>query len=65
MSKQEKAVKDHGGAPVTGWSISNILNKENPDNFTQAKRGGLKGTNDTLDYSRIYNSFLIDGRYHN
>ncbi|XP_025793671.1 pentatricopeptide repeat-containing protein MRL1, chloroplastic isoform X3 [Panicum hallii] len=62
VSKQEKAVKDHDGAPVTGWSISNILNKENLDNFTQAKRGGLKGTKDTLDYSRIYNSFLIDGR---
>ncbi|KAG2538434.1 hypothetical protein PVAP13_9NG548900 [Panicum virgatum] len=62
VRKQEKAVKDHDGAPVTGWSISNILNKENPDNFTQAKRGGLKGTKDTLDYSRIYNSFLIDGR---
>ncbi|RLN41866.1 pentatricopeptide repeat-containing protein MRL1, chloroplastic isoform X1 [Panicum miliaceum] len=62
VSKQEKAVKDHDGAPVTGWSISNILNKENPDNFTQAKRGGLKGTKDTLGYSRIYNSFLIDGR---
>ena len=58
-------MKDHGGAPVTGWSISNILNKENPDNFTQAKRGGLKGTMDTFDYSRIYNSLLIDGRYHN
>lgn len=62
VSKQEKAVKDHDDSPVTGFSISNILNKENPDNFTQAKRGGLKGTKDTLDYSRIYNSFLIDGR---
>ncbi|CAM0150663.1 unnamed protein product [Urochloa decumbens] len=62
VSKQEKAVKDHDGAPVTGWTISNILNKENPDNFAKAKRGGLKGTKDTLDYSRIYNSFLIDGR---
>ncbi|CAN6324231.1 unnamed protein product [Urochloa humidicola] len=62
VSKQEKAVKDHDGAPVAGWTISNILNKENPDNFAKAKRGGLKGTKDTLDYSRIYNSFLIDGR---
>ncbi|OEL25926.1 Pentatricopeptide repeat-containing protein MRL1, chloroplastic [Dichanthelium oligosanthes] len=62
VSKQEKAVKDHDGAPVTGWSISNVLNKENPDNFAQAKRGGLKVTKDTLDYSKIYNSFLIDGR---
>ncbi|CAN6311475.1 unnamed protein product [Urochloa humidicola] len=62
VSKQEKAVKDHDAVPVTGWSISNNLNKENPDNFAQAKRGGLKGTKGTLDYSRIYNSFLIDGR---
>jgi len=62
VSKQEKAVKDHDDAPVTGWSISNVLNKENPDNFAQAKRGGLKGTMDTFDYSRIYNSLLIDGR---
>lgn len=63
MSKQEKAVKDHDGSPVTGFTISNIL-KKNPDNFAQAKRGGVKGTEDALDYSRMYNSFLIDGRYH-
>jgi hypothetical protein len=53
-----KAVKGHDG----GWNISNILNKENLDNFAPVKRGGLKGTKETLDYLRIYNSFLIDGR---
>lgn len=58
MSKQVKAVKGHDG----GWNISNILNKENLDNFAPVKRGGLKGTKETLDYLRIYNSFLIDGR---
>ncbi|XP_066385047.1 uncharacterized protein [Miscanthus floridulus] len=58
VSKQVKAVKGHDG----GWNISNILNKENPDNFAPVKRGGSKGTKDTLDYLRIYNSFLIDGR---
>nr|CAB3494899.1 unnamed protein product [Digitaria exilis] len=62
VSKQKKAVKDHDGAPVTGWGISNILNKENPDNYAPTKRGRSKGAKDTLDYSRIYNSFLIDGR---
>ncbi|XP_066386259.1 LOW QUALITY PROTEIN: pentatricopeptide repeat-containing protein MRL1, chloroplastic-like [Miscanthus floridulus] len=58
VSKQVKAVKGHDG----GWNISNMLNKENPDNFAPVKRGGSKGTKDTLDYLRIYNSFLIDGR---
>ncbi|ONM00938.1 Pentatricopeptide repeat-containing protein MRL1 chloroplastic [Zea mays] len=58
VSKQVKSVKVHDG----GWNISNILNKENPDNFAPVKRGGSKGTKDTLEYLRIYNSFLIDGR---
>ena len=58
MSKQVKSVKVHDG----GWNISNILNKENTNNFAPVKRGGSKGTKDTLEYLRIYNSFLIDGR---
>ncbi|KAJ1256307.1 hypothetical protein BS78_K049600 [Paspalum vaginatum] len=62
LSKHEKAVKGHDSATVTGWSISNILNKENTDNFAPLKRGGSKGTKDTIDYLKIYNSFLIDGR---
>uniref|UniRef100_C6JRV6 Pentacotripeptide-repeat region of PRORP domain-containing protein n=1 Tax=Sorghum bicolor TaxID=4558 RepID=C6JRV6_SORBI len=44
VSKQVKAVKGHDG----GWNISNILNKENLDNFAPVKRGGLKGTKETL-----------------
>ncbi|XP_062201614.1 pentatricopeptide repeat-containing protein MRL1, chloroplastic-like isoform X2 [Phragmites australis] len=62
LSKQKKSVKDHDGATVIGWSISNILNKENPDNFATANRGGLNGTKDILDYLKRYNSFLMDGR---
>ncbi|XP_062205447.1 pentatricopeptide repeat-containing protein MRL1, chloroplastic-like isoform X2 [Phragmites australis] len=62
VSKQKKGVKDHDDAMPTGWSISNILNKENPDNFTPVKRGGLMSTKDTLDYLRRYNNFLMDGR---
>ncbi|TVU31282.1 hypothetical protein EJB05_22963, partial [Eragrostis curvula] len=62
LSEQKKAVKGHENATVNGWNISKILGKDNPDNFAPAKRGGLKGMNDTLDYLRIYNSFLMDGR---
>lgn len=58
VSKQVKAMKGHD----VGWNISNILNKENPDNFTPVKRRESKGTKDTLDYLRIYNNFLTDGR---
>jgi hypothetical protein len=35
VSKQVKSVKVHDG----GWNISNILNKENTDNFAPVKRG--------------------------
>lgn len=56
-------MKGHENATVIGLNISKVLNKENPDNFAPTKRGGVKGTKDTLDYLRIYNSFLMDGRY--
>ncbi|WVZ58406.1 hypothetical protein U9M48_008682 [Paspalum notatum var. saurae] len=62
LSKHDKAVKGHDSATITGWSVSNLLNKENTDNFTPLERGGSKGTKDIIDYLRIYNSFLIDGR---
>ncbi|KAL5225491.1 hypothetical protein ABZP36_012130 [Zizania latifolia] len=62
VNKQKKAVDDHDDAKLIGWSFSNLLNKENPENFTPAKRVGLKGTKDLPDYLRRYNSLLIDGR---
>ncbi|KAL6622953.1 hypothetical protein ACP70R_032832 [Stipagrostis hirtigluma subsp. patula] len=61
VSKQKKAVKDHDGATVIGLNLSNFL-KENPNNFHPAKRGELKVMNDTSEYLRTYNSFLMDGR---
>lgn len=61
-SKQQKAVKDHDDAKTIGWSISDILNKENLDNFIPATTAGLNGTVDTSDYMRRYKSSLMDGR---
>ncbi|KAG8095408.1 hypothetical protein GUJ93_ZPchr0012g22106 [Zizania palustris] len=62
VNKQKKAVDDHDDAKLIGWSFSNLLNKENPEKFTPAKRVGLKGTKDLPDYLKRYNSLLIDGR---
>ncbi|KAK3157378.1 hypothetical protein QOZ80_2AG0120780 [Eleusine coracana subsp. coracana] len=62
FSEQKKTVKGHENGTAIGSNISKVLSKENLDNFTPAKRGGVKGTKDTLDYLRIYNSFLMDGR---
>uniref|UniRef100_J3N1B7 PROP1-like PPR domain-containing protein n=1 Tax=Oryza brachyantha TaxID=4533 RepID=J3N1B7_ORYBR len=62
VSKQKKAVNGHDDAKLIGWSISNLLNKENPENSTSANRVGLSGTKDVSDYLRRYNSLLIDGR---
>ncbi|KAE8798195.1 pentatricopeptide repeat-containing protein MRL1, chloroplastic [Hordeum vulgare] len=61
-SKQQKAVKDHDDAKTIGWSISDILNKENLDNFIPATTAGLNGIVDTSDYMRRYKSSLMDGR---
>ncbi|XP_044394110.1 pentatricopeptide repeat-containing protein MRL1, chloroplastic isoform X2 [Triticum aestivum] len=61
-SKQQKAVKDHDDAKTIGWSISDILNKENLDKFIPATTAGLNGTVDTSDYMRRYKSSLTDGR---
>lgn len=61
-SKQKKAVKDHDAAKTIGWTISDILSKENLENFIPAKTLGLNGTVDTSDYIRRYNSSLMDGR---
>uniref|UniRef100_A0A0E0EW93 PROP1-like PPR domain-containing protein n=1 Tax=Oryza meridionalis TaxID=40149 RepID=A0A0E0EW93_9ORYZ len=62
VSKQKKAMNDHDDAKLIGWSISNLLSKENPENSTSANRAGLRGTKDVPDYLRRYNSLLIDGR---
>ncbi|KAF6983152.1 hypothetical protein CFC21_001420 [Triticum aestivum] len=61
-SKQQKAVKDHDDAKTIGWSISDILNKENLDKFIPATTAGINGTVDTSDYMRRYKSSLTDGR---
>uniref|UniRef100_A0A452Y7J5 PROP1-like PPR domain-containing protein n=1 Tax=Aegilops tauschii subsp. strangulata TaxID=200361 RepID=A0A452Y7J5_AEGTS len=61
-SKQQKAVKDHDDAKTIGWSISDILNKENLDKFIPATTAGLNGTVDSSDYMRRYKSSLTDGR---
>jgi hypothetical protein len=63
LSEQKKAAKSHEHAKAIGWNFSKILNKENPDNIAPEKRGGLKGTADTLGYSTIYSNFLMEGRY--
>uniref|UniRef100_A0A0D9XI89 PROP1-like PPR domain-containing protein n=1 Tax=Leersia perrieri TaxID=77586 RepID=A0A0D9XI89_9ORYZ len=62
VSKRKKAVHDHDDAKLIGWSISNLLEKENPENSTSGNRVGLKGTKDMSDYLRRYNSLLVDGR---
>uniref|UniRef100_A0ACD5TPR5 Uncharacterized protein n=1 Tax=Avena sativa TaxID=4498 RepID=A0ACD5TPR5_AVESA len=61
-SKHQKAVKDHDDAITIGWSISDLLSKENLDNFIPTKTLGLNGTVDTSDYMRRYKSSLMNGR---
>jgi hypothetical protein len=62
-SKHQKAVKDHDDAKTIGWSITDLLSKENLDNFIPANTLGLNGTVDTSDYTRRYKSSLMNGRY--
>ncbi|CAM0957125.1 unnamed protein product [Alopecurus aequalis] len=62
-SKHQKAVKDHDDdAKTIGWSISDLLSKENLDNIIPAKTLGLNGTVDASDYMRRYKSSLMNGR---